>query len=210
LRRRYLDKIQDDGTFDKSTQIVLNEVDSLKNLVSEFSNFARMPDIQQVPENLNQLALEAISLYRAAHDSILFDVILEDSIGELRLDKSQIKRALINIFDNSVAAMSGVGTITVTTFFDKTQGVTCLKVKDTGCGIDEEVYGHLFEPYFSTKQGGTGLGLAIVHRIISDHGGFIRVSSNSNSGTEFLIEFPESLKINPPLGPEKQLESTWS
>lgn len=210
LRRRYLDKIQDDGTFDKSTQIVLNEVDSLKNLVSEFSNFARMPDIQQTPENLNQLALEAISLYRAAHESIVFDCALDDAIGNLKLDKSQIKRALINLFDNAVAAMSGKGTITVTTYLDKSKELICLKVKDTGCGIDEEVYGHLFEPYFSTKQGGTGLGLAIVHRIISDHGGFIRVLSNSASGTEFLIEFPESLKVNATVAREPQRESTWS
>jgi two-component system nitrogen regulation sensor histidine kinase NtrY len=195
LRRRYLDKIQDDGTFDKGTQIILTEVESLKNLVSEFSNFDRMPEIQQSPQDLNLLALETVSLYRAAHEGIHFNLDLDDSLEIMKIDKGQIKRALINLFDNAVAAMAGRGIITVATFHDKKPGIVSLKVSDTGCGIEEEAHSQLFEPYFSTKQGGTGLGLAIVHRIISDHGGFIRVIKNQPQGTQFLIEFPSHLIV---------------
>jgi len=211
LRRRYLDKIQDDGTFDKSTQIVLTEVDSLKNLVSEFSNFARMPEINQTEEDLNQLALDTVSLYRAAHENVLFELKLDESIGTMRLDKSQIKRALINLFDNAVTAMNGSGTIGVSTYQEATAGMICLKVSDTGCGIDTEMHSQLFEPYVSTKKGGTGLGLAIVHRIITDHGGFIRVLSNKPQGTQFLIEFPDTLKLRSnPIKNQLMEESAWS
>ncbi|NBX91661.1 MAG: PAS domain S-box protein [Proteobacteria bacterium] len=195
LRRRYLDKIEDDGTFDKSTQMILNEVESLKNLVGEFSSFARLPEIKQGHESLNEITVEAVGLFRAAHEGVHFELNLDDSLGVMKLDRSQMKRALINLFDNAISAMDGKGTITVTTAHNVTNGRINLSVSDTGCGIAEEVFTQLFEPYFSTKQGGTGLGLAIVHRIITDHGGFIRVLANKPHGTQFLIEFPESLLL---------------
>ncbi|NBX76177.1 MAG: PAS domain S-box protein [Proteobacteria bacterium] len=195
LRRRYLDKIQDDGTFDKSTQIVLTEVESLKNLVGEFSAFARMPEIRQTPENLNSIALETVNLYRAAHEGVKFDLQLDDSLAELRLDKSQVKRALINLFDNAVAAMSGQGTITLSTIDDASADVISLAVCDSGCGI-AEIHSQLFEPYFSTKPGGTGLGLVIVQRIMTDHGGTIRMLANQPKGTKVVLEFPRSLKLS--------------
>lgn len=197
LRRRYLDKITDDGTFDKSTQIVLNEVESLKNLVSEFSDFARMPEIKLNSQNLNEVALETVNLYRAAHEGVNFELNLDESLGKMRLDKGQIKRALINLFDNAVTAMSGQGTIVVNSFQDPSSENIVMEVTDTGCGIEEGVYDQMFEPYFSTKQGGTGLGLAIVNRIVLDHGGSIRVMAHQPRGTKFKIEFPKSLRVSP-------------
>ncbi len=195
LRRRYLDKIQDDGTFNQATGIILTEVDSLKNLVSEFSNFARLPEIQTEPEELNEIVTEAIVLYRAAHERILFQIELDDSIGRLQLDRSGMKRALINLFDNAVSAMSGKGELHVKTFFDRTAGFIRVEVADQGCGIPESAYAQLFEPYFSMKAGGTGLGLAIVQRIIADHGGFVRAHANEPQGTKFVIELPERLRV---------------
>ncbi|NBV50506.1 PAS domain S-box protein [bacterium] len=205
LRRRYLEKIQDDGTFDKSTQIVLSEVESLKNLVSEFSDFARMPEIRPQPENLNALAIETVNLYRAAHEGISFDVRLDENLGEVQVDKAQMKRALINLFDNAVTAMSGKGVISVTSALDRTSGTITLKVSDTGCGIEEGVSNQLFEPYYSTKPGGTGLGLAIVNRIVSDHGGTIRAMAHQPQGTEFVMEFPEKLTTHNP-----EVHTSWS
>jgi two-component system nitrogen regulation sensor histidine kinase NtrY len=111
----------------------------------------------------------------------------------MALDRAQLKRVLINLFDNAVAAMDGKGNITVTTEYDKAEGMVRLVVADEGCGIEDGVYSQLFEPYFSTKQGGTGLGLAIVQRIVTDHGGFVRVGANEPHGTRFFIEFPDSL-----------------
>src|SRR5262249_55410287 len=140
LRRRYLDKIEDDGTFGEATQIILTEVDSLKTLVSEFSAFARLPEIQQKPENLNEIVLEAVNLYRAAHERISFDLNLAEGLPSLSLDRSQLKRVLINLFDNAVDAMNKNGKIEVSTAWDRENGVFRLSVVDEGCGIDEAVY----------------------------------------------------------------------
>jgi two-component system nitrogen regulation sensor histidine kinase NtrY len=195
LRRRYLEKINDDGTFENATQIILTEVDSLKTLVNEFSSFARMPELQQIPDDLNEITLEAVSLFRAAHENIVFDLNLSMDLALMELDRAQLKRVLINLFDNAVAAMTGEGRIKVSTSHEKELGVVRLTVADEGCGIAEEAYGQLFEPYFSTKEGGTGLGLAIVQRIVTDHGGFVRASANAPAGTRFVIEFPENLIV---------------
>jgi two-component system, NtrC family, nitrogen regulation sensor histidine kinase NtrY len=193
LRKRYLDKIADDGTFGESTEIILKEVQALKALVGEFSAFARLPEIKPVADSLNDLTLEAVNLYRAAHDSIHFDLVLDENLPPMELDRSQLKRALINLFDNAVAAMQGQGTITVKTERDEKKSLIRISVVDEGCGIDPAAMHQLFEPYFSTKQEGTGLGLAIVQRIVADHGGFVRVAPNLPKGTRFSFEFPEAL-----------------
>lgn len=195
LRRRYLEKISDDGTFNEATAIILKEVDSLKSLVNEFSSFARLPEIKQVPDQLNEIVLEAVNLFRAAHETIKFDLKLAEKNLVMELDRSQLKRVLINLFDNAVAAMDGAGVVQVTTDHDQERGLISLVVSDSGCGIKDRMAEQLFEPYFSTKEGGTGLGLAIVQRIISDHGGFVRVSQNQPRGTRFVIEFPDSLVV---------------
>jgi two-component system nitrogen regulation sensor histidine kinase NtrY len=195
LRRRYLDKIADDGTFGEATNIILKEVDSLKTLVSEFSSFARLPETRQVPDDLNEICLEAVNLFRAAHERIRFELELEADLPRMELDRAQLKRALVNLFDNAVAAMNGEGTIDVETKFDRVQGLVSLTVADRGCGMPEGAYGQLFEPYFSTKQDGTGLGLAIVQRIVTDHGAFVRFVENQPRGMRFVVEFPESLIV---------------
>ncbi len=196
LRRRYLDKIRDDGTFDQSTQIILSEVDSLKRLVAEFTTFARLPEIVQTSEELNSILTESANFFRAAHESVRFELDLVDTLPLLRLDRAQFKRALVNLFDNAVSAMSGDGTITVKSFCDSDLKLFCVSVSDTGCGIDDFAQRQLFEPYFSTKEGGTGLGLAIVQRIVSDHGGYVRVRKNHPVGTCFTIELPWNLQAN--------------
>ncbi len=195
LRRRYLDKINDDGTFGESTEIILKEVDALKTLVNEFSSFARLPEIQKKNEDLNEVVIEAVNLFKAAHDSIQFKLELFSEIPKMQLDRSQLKRVLINLFDNSVTAMNQKGIIEISTEIIEDSQMIRLMVSDEGCGIDPQGLDQLFEPYFSTKQGGTGLGLAIVQRIVADHGGTVRAESNDSKGTSFIIEFPEKIQI---------------
>ena len=195
LRRRYLDKINDDGTFGQATEIILNEVSAIKDLVSEFSSFDRLPEVRPSSDDLNAVVLEAVNLFRAAHEKITFALNMAEDLPALRLDRAQLKRALINLFDNAVGAMAGAGTIEVATGWDGEKGVYRLVVADEGCGIDPSKHGQLFEPYFSTKVGGTGLGLAIVQRIVVDHGGTVRFASNQPRGSRFSIEFPEGIKV---------------
>ncbi len=194
LRKRYADKLSGDGAvFDECTKTIMKQTGELKELVNEFSNFARMPAAKPAPNNLSEIINEVLLLFKQAHKDIRFEHTCEDGIPILNLDRDQIKRVMINLFQNAVSAIESSGNggdvVVRTCYNDELQMVTT-EVSDTGCGIPEEDKSRLFEPYFSTKKTGTGLGLAIVNTIISDHNGYIRVKDNLPNGTKFTIELP--------------------
>jgi len=191
LRRRYLDRFSaDDIVFDECTTMIIKQVDDLKNLVNEFSSFARMPASNPSLNNLNDVLNEALVLFQEGHKEIHFQLQTDPDLPAFSLDREQIKRVAINLLDNAVAAVNGNGLITVETSFNKDLKIATLKISDNGCGIPAEDKPRLFEPYFSTKKSGTGLGLAIVSTIISDHNGYIRVRDNEPQGTHFIVELP--------------------
>ena len=193
LRKRYLSRFsEDEKVFDECTGMIIKSVDELKTLVDEFSNFARMPTVQPTLNNLNEIIREALTLYQEAHREISFSFRPDDSIPMFPLDHDQIKRVLINLLDNAVAAVDGEGKVTIESGFDHELRMATFIVADTGHGIPPEDRSRLFEPYFSTKKTGTGLGLSIVNSIISDHHGFIRVKDNQPQGTKFIVELPVS------------------
>ncbi len=191
LRRRYLDRFaDDDSVFDECTSMIIKQVDDLKNLVNEFSSFARMPASNPSLNNLNDVLNEALVLFQEGHKEIDFQLQLEPDLPVFSLDQEQIKRVIINLLDNAVAAVNGDGQIVMETSYNKDLEMVTLKVSDNGCGIHPEDKPRLFEPYFSTKKSGTGLGLAIVSTIVSDHNGYIRVRDNEPQGTHFIVELP--------------------
>jgi len=191
LRRRYLDKFaDDDSVFDECTSMIIKQVDDLKNLVNEFSSFARMPASNPGLNNLNDVLNEALVLFQEGHKEIDFQLQLDPDLPVFSLDHEQIKRVIINLLDNAVAAVNGEGQIVMKTSYNKDLDMVTLKVSDNGCGIHPEDKPRLFEPYFSTKKSGTGLGLAIVSTIVSDHNGYIRVRDNEPQGTHFIVELP--------------------
>jgi two-component system nitrogen regulation sensor histidine kinase NtrY len=191
LRKKYFEDSQDFHTiFDESTKIIISEVNSLKTLVDEFSNFARMPAPQPQPLELHPVLQEVILLYEGAHKDIQILRDLDSEIPVLMLDRDQIKRMLVNLFENAVEALGKRGRIWVTSRFDHREQCVRLEVADEGVGIQPEDIDKLFVPYFSKKKTGTGLGLAIVNRIITDHNGSIRVIQNEPRGTRFIIELP--------------------
>ncbi|TNF50513.1 MAG: HAMP domain-containing protein [Deltaproteobacteria bacterium] len=191
LRRRYLDRFSpDDVVFDECTTMIIKQVDDLKNLVNEFSSFARMPASNPSLNNLNDVLNEALVLFQEGHKEIHFQLQTDPDLPAFSLDREQIKRVAINLLDNAVAAVNDNGLITVETSFNKDLKIATLKISDNGCGIPAEDKPRLFEPYFSTKKSGTGLGLAIVSTIISDHNGYIRVRDNEPQGTHFIVELP--------------------
>jgi len=194
LRRRYLDRFsKEDQVFDECTKMIIDQVDELKNLVNEFSNFARMPATRPVSCNLNDLLNETLVLYQQAHKKIRFNLTLDPALPQANLDREQIKRVLINLLENAVAATEQQGEITLETVYNEELNMLTLTVADNGCGIPTKDKARLFEPYFSTKKSGTGLGLAIVSTIISDHGGYIRVRDNAPQGAKFIIELPAAI-----------------
>ncbi|MFQ5875478.1 MAG: PAS domain-containing sensor histidine kinase, partial [Dehalococcoidia bacterium] len=118
------------------------------------------------------------------------------SVSHIKVDKEQIKRAFVNLIDNSIEAMGGRGKIAIKTSLSDELDVLRVEVKDWGPGIPTQDKDRLFMPYFSTKRSGTGLGLAIVNKIISDHNGYIRVSDNRPAGTIMTIELPIDSRVS--------------
>jgi nitrogen fixation/metabolism regulation signal transduction histidine kinase len=188
LRRRYLGKFQEDAVFDNCTETIIQQVDELKRLVDQFAQFSRLPKPILREADLNEIIREIIPIYQEGHKEIQFDLQLSSELPLLQLDREQIHRVLINLLENAVAAMEGVGKITLGTSFSS--DFVRLEVRDTGVGIDPLHRDRIFEPYFSTKVSGTGLGLAIVHRIVQDHKAKIRVEAGPTQGTVFILEFP--------------------
>ncbi len=195
LRKRYLSQFGQDGAiFDECTKTIITQVEELKNLVNEFSSFARMPAANPTPNNLNEIIREAMVLYEEGHKQIRFRFEPDEKIPVFNLDKEQMKRVMVNLLDNSVAAVDSFqtkdGEIAVSTHHYPLMNLASIEVADNGCGVAPEDKPLLFEPYFSTKAGGTGLGLAIVNTIIADHHGYIRIKDNPPRGTRFTIEIP--------------------
>jgi len=191
LRKRYMKRFASDGkVFDESTKTIIDQTEEIKNLINEFSSFARMPATNLLPNDLSKIILESTSLFKELQKNISFEFIERDKIPIFNLDKDQMKRAIVNILDNAVDSIENNGKITIETSYDKIFQIARIEIADTGCGIPQEEKSKLFEPYFSTKKSGTGLGLSIVSTIISDHNGYIRVRDNYPKGTRFIIELP--------------------
>lgn len=191
LRRRYLERFStDDQVFDDCTKMIIKQVDELKNLVNEFSNFARMPASNPVANDLNDIISETLVLFQEGHKDVEFSFHKDDRLPIFNLDQEQIKRVVINLLDNAIDAMDGSGAIEIETAYNPHLQMATFSVADTGCGILADDKAKLFEPYYSTKQSGTGLGLAIVATVISDHNGYIRVRDNYPQGTRFIVELP--------------------
>jgi two-component system nitrogen regulation sensor histidine kinase NtrY len=190
LRKRYLEKLPEDGAvFDECTKTIVKQVEELKGMVNEFSNFARMPASQPSLNHLNEIVRETLVLFEEAHKEVRIEFV-PHHLPVLNIDRDQMKRVMINLIKNSLAAIDGEGEIKIQTSYDPKLQVVRLEVSDDGCGIPDEDKGRLFEPYFSTKKSGTGLGLTIVNAIIADHNGYIRVRDNKPKGTIFLVELP--------------------
>jgi nitrogen fixation/metabolism regulation signal transduction histidine kinase len=188
LRQAFRDGAADrEQLLQRVTETVLDQIDVLSRIATEFSHFARMPDARYERAHLGRLLDEAVAIF-AEVDGIRF----ERSTGELPVtllaDREQLRRVFINMFRNSIQAMPGGGTILLETSVEERTVV--LRVKDNGPGIPPEVLSRVFEPNFSTKSEGMGLGLAIAKKVIEDHGGTIRCESAVGHGTSFEIRLP--------------------
>ncbi len=197
-----------DPAFETCTTTIIKQVDELKDLVNEFSNFARLPQSRPVAGSLNAVIDEALILYRTGHKDVEFDFTGDSNLPTFDFDPEQIKRVLSNLLENAVAALPTAATpdeseflrgrIQIQTEYEMSLGIVRLVVRDDGSGIPEEARDRIFEPYFSTKENGTGLGLAIVKRIVDDHNGFIRAYANAPKGTKIVIELPVLDRVQPP------------
>jgi PAS domain S-box-containing protein len=176
---------------EECSQTILREVESVRTLVDEFSQFSRFPAAQPVPADLNGIIENALAVFQDRLHGIRVREELAPALPLVNVDPEQFKRVIVNLVDNAAEAMqdSPVKELLVTTSASDTEMVE-LVIADTGCGVSREDKEKLFLPYFSTKGRGTGLGLAIVNRILTDHNAAIRVEDNVPSGARFIIDVP--------------------
>jgi two-component system nitrogen regulation sensor histidine kinase NtrY len=185
---------------EECTATIVGEVESLKALVDEFAQFARMPAPRAVPMDLNAVLAETLALYNGLFRDIRIERRFAPALPPVRLDVEQIRRVVINLVDNAVEALGGTQAqprptgeppaIRIETQHDATNSVARIIVADNGPGLPAGDREKLFMPYFSTKRRGSGLGLAIVRRIVAEHGGAIEVGDNVPQGSRFVIELP--------------------
>jgi len=169
---------------DDCSEIIEEEVGSLKNLVQEFSDFARLPEFNPEKQSIFGLIESVKKLYGQSY----IEIVSTNEKVEISFDYDHLKRVLINLVDNALAASSEDKPVQISLVSKET---FCeLSIVDQGAGISSEHINKIFEPYFSTKQSGVGLGLAIVKKIVEEHGGSISVQSELDKGTTFVIVLP--------------------
>jgi two-component system, NtrC family, nitrogen regulation sensor histidine kinase NtrY len=191
MRKKFFEKSPDfDRVFDDATNVIINEVGSLKHMVDEFSKFARLPTPQMARQSLHDVVQEVATLYRAAEKDIELIVTLDEDLPAVNFDREQMKRVFVNLFDNAIQAMNRKGRLWVSTKYDTKRKRAVVAVADEGAGIAPEDQERLFLPYFTRKKTGTGLGLAIVQRIITDHEGQIQAENNQPKGATFTFDLP--------------------
>lgn len=168
---------------------ILRQVGLLRQIAAEFSAFASSPVPHPAPAIVAELIDEVVDPYRAGlGDRIRIDVNLADGLPAIRVDRTLVARALVNVVENALHAMPGTGALSVVA---RPEGCGArIIVTDTGVGMDHEALARVFEPYFSTKTAGTGLGLTIAKRNIETSGGTIAVESARARGTTVTLWLP--------------------
>ncbi|MCY1042570.1 ATP-binding protein [Corallococcus sp. bb12-1] len=178
-----------DAVVQRLTGILTRESDRLARLVEDFLRFARPPQPQRRPVALDTLVSETVDMLRA--DPLTREVTLEVRVTQpltVPVDPDQLRQVLINLVRNGCQAAGARGTVRVALAHANEEAQ--IRVWDSAGSITEEMMGHLFEPFFTTRSGGTGLGLSTAHSLIRAHGGTIRVKSHPDEGTEFLVGLP--------------------
>ncbi len=182
----------DDPAFSDSIKMIVNQVDDMRLLVNEFSQFARLPQLKPVLAQMNDVIKNTSQIYIDNHPQIKFDMALDLTLPEFKFDPDQIKRVLVNLIENAIDAVQKINLpqVLIQTEYNARLKVLKISIADTGVGIPHRDRVRIFEPYYSTKEKGTGLGLPIVKSIIEDHSGVIRALDNTPKGTKMMIELP--------------------
>ncbi len=200
ILRKYAPQVADDTTLRQATQTIVREVERLKQMVAEFSQFARIPESNPQPGDFNELLREVEALYAEnLPGRMILRMELDERLPHFPFDHEQMRRALINLVDNAIDAIEKKGRLSrlfrqgeifLRSSFDATLRIAHIEVEDNGAGVEPEVADRLFDPYATTKPDGTGLGLTILNQTVSDHNGFVRFRNRDQGGAIFVIELP--------------------
>jgi two-component system nitrogen regulation sensor histidine kinase NtrY len=196
LRRRYLKEIKNDAeTFTICTDTIIRHVGDIGRMIDEFSSFARMPAPVLKPENLIEIAHQAVFLQRTAHPEIVFETIFPEHPVTLRCDAQLVGQAVINIVKNAIESIQaqmaepGAPAGHIRVMITEEIGQISLIIEDNGKGLPQHGRERLTEPYVTTRAKGTGLGLAIVKKIMEDHQGELVLEDAEPKGARVSLIF---------------------
>jgi signal transduction histidine kinase len=183
--RRALNKIQ----------ILQRQCQRLQTLLNDFLKFARLNQLELTAGSLNEQVGRVLELFAPQAHEAGIEIVhyLDPDLPAVLLDEQTMEAALVNLVKNALEAMPGGGQLTVRTRITR-HGVA-LDLIDTGIGMDENTAMHMFDAFFSTKDGGSGLGLPTARKVIEAHGGRIDVQSELGRGTKFTLEFPVPARL---------------
>ncbi len=196
LRHKYLKTMEpaDAKVLDRATHTIVQQVETMKEMVKAFSDYARSPKLNLQELDLNAIIDEVLELYRAESIEPQVAVALAEELPLIEADSGRMRQLLHNLIKNGIEAVDEVadGRITITTQLLEQTGFEMveLSVEDNGPGISEELMGQLFEPYVTSKPKGSGLGLAIVKKIVEEHGGVLLAENREQGGARIVIHFP--------------------
>lgn len=175
--------------------MVRDQCERMEALLRDFLRYARLRDIDLVPGSLNDQIDRVLNAYQAQADAGDIDIerYLDPDLPAILLHSDSLQSALINLVKNALEAMEPGGELWARTY--TTRGGVALDLIDNGSGVDDNTVLHMFEPFYSTKDGGSGLGLPTARKIIEAHGGRISVQSELDRGTKFTLEFPVPARL---------------
>ncbi|MBI3601174.1 MAG: GAF domain-containing protein [Nitrospinae bacterium] len=171
---------------EENSNSIIKEVKRLQELVSKFSSFAKMPEPVLKTDRIERVLEETTAMY--SNINVRIKKIFQPDAPMVRIDAGMMKQVFINLIKNSIEAMSDGGDLTITTV--SLDGIVLIEFTDTGVGIPPDIQDKIFDPYFTTKESGSGLGLTLCSKVISDHGGQMKVISRENEGTTIMITLP--------------------
>ncbi|GAB5403196.1 MAG: HAMP domain-containing sensor histidine kinase [Aureliella sp.] len=180
---------------ENKVDMIRQQCQRMENLLRDFMKFSRVQNLEMTPGDMNEQVDSVLRFFQAQADKYGIDVVryLDTNLPSILLHSDSLQAALINLVKNAFEAMEDGGQFIVRTY--TTPRGVALDLIDTGRGMDEGTALHMFEPFYSTKNGGSGLGLPTARKIIEAHGGRINVQSEVGRGTKFLLEFPTPARI---------------
>jgi nitrogen fixation/metabolism regulation signal transduction histidine kinase len=196
LRRRLLSTMKpaDAEILDRATHTIVQQVETMQQMVNAFSEYARAPEMRISHFSLNQLVTDVADLYRSQDPRATIHLALDEQLASIEADRGRVRQILNNLVTNALEALDGVETPTldITTRLESggDAAYAVVTVCDNGPGFQRELLGRVFDPYVTSKPKGTGLGLAIVKKIVEEHGGRIDADNRPEGGARVRVVLP--------------------